>query len=286
MPRRQRRVTRPAEHPSPDPARHNEGVPVWGVVNQKGGVGKTTTAVNLAAGLAERGQRTLLIDADPQGNATSGLGVDKSTIEITLYDVFEALIDSPDASDPLQDAIISVGPNLDLVPATLDLAGAEPLLLGAVGKEVILRDALSKARDQYDWILLDAPPSLGLLTINILAASDAVLVPMQCEFYALEGLSQLVKTIDVVKRRINPNLEIVKVLLTMVDTRNRLTQQVVKEVEDFFGSKVSRTVIPRNVRVSEAPSFGEAAVTKFRSSKGAVAYQEFVTEVIEECGVR
>lgn len=256
------------------------------MVNQKGGVGKTTTAVNLAAGLAERGQRTLLIDADPQGNATSGLGVDKTTVETTLFDVFEVVIDQPDTPNALSSAIVRINDHLDLIPATLDLAGAEPLLLGAVGKEVILRDALEPIRGQYDWILLDAPPSLGLLTLNILAASDAVLVPMQCEFYALEGLSQLVKTIDVVKRRINPGLEIVKVLLTMVDPRSRLTQQVVKEVEDFFGSKVSRTVIPRNVRVSEAPSFGEAAVTKFRASKGAVAYREFVTEVIEECGAR
>jgi chromosome partitioning protein len=260
-------------------------VPVWGVVNQKGGVGKTTTAVNLAAGLAERGQRTLLIDADPQGNATTGIGIDKTSIQATLYDVFAAIIEDPDTANPLDEAVVHVSKNLDVVPATLDLAGAEPILLGAVGKDLILRDALETARDRYDWIIVDAPPSLGLLTINILAASDQVLVPMQCEFYALEGLSQLMKTIDVVRRRINPKLEIVKVLLTMHDPRNRLTQQVVQEVTEFFGPKVSPTVIPRNVRLSEAPSFGEPAIARFRSSKGAAAYIQFVDEVLSECAV-
>lgn len=261
-------------------------MPVWGVVNQKGGVGKTTTAVNLAAGLAQRGQRTLLVDADPQGNATTGLGIDKIAVRATLYDVFAEIADRPDADAPLAEAIVTVAPNLDLVPSTLDVAGAEALLHAAVGKEVMLRDALTAVRRDYDWIILDAPPSLGLMTINILAASDRVLVPMQCEFYALEGLSQLIKTIDMVKRRINPGLEIVKVLLTMHDPRSRLNQQVVREVEDYFGPKVSPTVIPRNVRLSEAPSFGQPAVTQFRSSKGAAAYMQFVDEVLGECVAR
>lgn len=255
-------------------------MPVWGVVNQKGGVGKTTTAVNLASGLALRGERTLLIDADPQGNATTGLGVDKLRAPASLYDVLVAAADDPDATGAIEHAIVNVEPNLDVVPATLDLAGAEPVLMNAVGKELVLRDALEPVRERYRWILIDAPPSLGLLTINVLAAADRVLVPMQCEFYALEGLSQLMKTMDVVRRRINPGLGIAKVLLTMVDSRNRLTQQVGDEVKAFFGEKVSSVVIPRNVRLSESPGFGEAAVRRFPSSKGATAYLEFVDEVL------
>ena len=260
-------------------------MPVWGVVNQKGGVGKTTTAVNLAAGLAIRGKRTLLIDCDPQGNATTGVGFEKSSAEYTLYEVFADTINNPDSMSIISKAVATVAPNLDLLPSTLDLAGAEPLLMNSVGKEMILRDALAQVQESYDWIILDAPPSLGLLTINILAACDAVLVPMQCEFYALEGLSQLVKTVEVVRRRINPKIHIAKVVLTMFDARNRLTQQVMEEVRDYFGAKVSSVVIPRNVRLSESPSFGEAAVCKYPSSRGATAYLEFVDEVIAECVV-
>lgn len=260
-------------------------MPVWGVVNQKGGVGKTTTAVNLAAGLAMRGKRTLLVDCDPQGNATTGLGVDKGQAEATLYEVLVDAVDNPDTPKTIHRAIVNVADQLDLLPATLDLAGAEPILLNAVGKELILRDALEPIRGQYKWIILDAPPSLGLLAINILSAADGVLVPMQCEFYALEGLSQLVKTIDLVRRRINPSLHVAKVLLTMFDPRYRLTQQVTEEVRGFFGDKVSQVVIPRNVRLGEAPSFGEAAVCRFPTSKGAGAYIDFVDEVLSECVV-
>lgn len=255
-------------------------------MNQKGGVGKTTTAVNLAAGLALRGQRTLLVDCDPQGNATTGMGVDKARAQATLYEVFADAVDNPDSPTAVHLAVTNVSENLDLIPATLDLAGAEPVLMNAVGKELILRDALSPIRENYDWIILDSPPSLGLLTINILSVCDGVLVPMQCEFYALEGLSQLIKTIDVVRRRINPPLRVAKVLLTMFDPRNRLTQQVTQEVRDYFGDKVSGTVIPRNVRLGEAPGFGEPAVTRFPTSRGAEAYLEFVDEVLSECVVR
>lgn len=260
-------------------------MPVWGVVNQKGGVGKTTTAVNLAAGLAARGQRTLLVDADPQGNATTGLGIDKPALKITLYEVLCAMVGDPDGAGCAAEAVVHVAEHLDVIPSTLDLAGAEPVLLGAVGKELILRDALATVRDSYDWIILDAPPSLGLLTINVLSAADRILVPVQCEFYALEGLSQLLKTVDVVKRRINPDLEMGRVLLTMHDPRNRLTLQVAQEVRDYFGDKVAGVVIPRNVRLSESPSFGEPALSLFPDSKGAEAYRTFVDEVLDTCAV-
>ncbi len=262
-------------------------MPVWGIVNQKGGVGKTTTAVNLSSGLAAAGRRVLLIDADPQGNATTGFGIEKPSVPATLFDVFSALADDSDVETPIKGAIIpGEDGRPDILAATLDLAGAEAVLLNAVGKELLLRDALEPVRDQYDWIIIDAPPSLGLITINILAASDEVLVPMQSEFYALEGLSQLLKTIDIVRRRINPGLKVGKVILTMHDARSRLSRQVSEEVEQFFAGKLSKVVVPRNVRLSEAPGFGEPALTLFPSSKGATAYRQLVEEVLQECAAR
>ncbi len=261
-------------------------MPIWGVVNQKGGVGKTTTAVNVSVGLAIRERRTLLIDCDPQGNATTGLGVEKGKTASTLYEVLVDAVENSERPTAIRKAIVSIRPNLDIVPATLDLAGAEPILMNAVGKELILRDAISPVMGDYDWILFDAPPSLGLITINILSAAQGILVPMQCEFYALEGLSQLLKTVDVVRRRINPGLQIAKVLATMYDPRNRLTQQVVQEAKDYFHEKLSTVMIPRNVRLSESPSFGEAAVERYPTSKGAGAYMEFVDEVLQACDAR
>jgi len=255
-------------------------MPIWGVVNQKGGVGKTTTSVNVARGLALRGVRTLLVDADPQGNSTTGLGLDKTQIDSTLYDVLTAVADDPDERSWEAATILSAAENLDLIPATLDLAGAEPMLLNAVGKESILKEALHPLKERYDAILIDAPPSLGLLTINVLCASDRLIVPMQCEYYALEGLSQLLKTVDIVRKRLNPALTIQKVLFTMYDPRNRLSGEVAGEVRKYFGEKVATTIIPRNVRLSEAPGHGEPAVSLYPTSKGALAYMEFVDEVL------
>jgi chromosome partitioning protein len=254
----------------------NEAVPIWAVVNQKGGVGKTTTAVNLAALLASRGLRTLLVDADPQGNATTGIGIDKHHLQSTLYEV---LVDGLDS----QAAIVATGiPYLSVLPSTLDLAGAEPALLGRVGREMILRTVLEPLREHFDWIIIDSPPSLGILTINSLAASDGILIPMQCEFYALEGLSQLIKTVGIIQKHIHPGVAIRKVVLTMYDGRNRLSQQVEDEVRGYFGDRVAKTTIPRNVKLSEAPSFGEPATVRYPTAKGSQAYAELLEEVLAD----
>ncbi len=254
----------------------NEAVPIWAVVNQKGGVGKTTTAVNMAALLASRGLRTLLVDADPQGNATTGLGIEKPKLETTLYEVLV------DGIEPEKAVLKTAMPNLDVLPSTLDLAGAEPALLGRVGRETILRAALEPLREHYDWIIIDSPPSLGILTINSLAASDGILIPMQCEFYALEGLSQLIKTIGIIQKHIHPGLTIRKVVLTMYDGRNRLSQQVEDEVRGYFGDRVAKTIIPRNVKLSEAPSFGEPATVRYPTAKGSQAYSDLLDEVLAD----
>lgn len=247
---------------------------ILAVVNQKGGVGKTTTAVNLAACLAVAGKNTLLVDTDPQGNATSGVGVVKSQLEHCVYDV---LINDV----PLEQAIVRTEiAGLDLVPATLDLAGADIELMSMMSRETKLKQSLAKLGEKYDFVIIDCPPSLGLLTVNVLAAASHVVMPIQCEYYALEGISQLLRTIELVRQHLNPNLEIAKVLLTMFDYRTNLSQQVSEEVRRFFVEKVSEVVVPRNVRLSEAPSHGKPIITYDARSKGAEAYTKFAEEVI------
>ncbi len=246
------------------------------IFNQKGGVGKTTTNINLAACLAIRGKKVLILDIDPQGNTTSGIGVTKKNLKNTIYNI---LIDKD--YDPRK-AIIKTGvKNLDLIPASVDLAGAEVELVSMEGRESALKEGLDKIKDGYDYIFIDCPPSLGLLTINSLAAVDSVLVPIQCEFYALEGVSQLVSTIELVKKSLNPKLEIQGVILSMFDGRTNLSIQVVQEVKSYFGNKVYSTVIPRNVRLAEAPSYGLPITEYDPKSKGAEAYGDFADEFLE-----
>lgn len=244
------------------------------IINQKGGVGKTTTAVNLAAFLADKGYKTMLVDADSQGNATSGLskGVE---FEETLYDV---LLD--DVS--IEEAVVKTDiKKLSILPASIDLAGAEIKMVSMEKREFLMKRKLDQVRDKYDFILIDCPPSLGLMTLNALVASQEILIPIQAEFYALEGLSQLVKTVQVVTRKLNPGLSILGILLTMFDGRTNLSLQVADEVKKYFGNKVFRTVIPRSVKLSEAPSFGEPILTYAPKSKGAEAYKKLCREVIK-----
>ena len=245
------------------------------IANQKGGVGKTTTAINLGACLAVAEKKTLVIDMDPQGNATSGLGIDKDELERSIYDV---LLEGAQAGDVIVPEVHF--PYLDVVPATRDLVGAEVELVGRRGRETILRDAVDSVRDKYDFILIDCPPSLGLLTLNTLAAADSVLIPIQCEFYALEGLSQLLNTVTIVQKNLNQALQIEGVLLTMYDGRLNLSRQVAEEAKEYFGPKVYRTTIPRNVRIAEAPSFGKPIVLYDILSVGAKSYLSLAKEVI------
>ncbi|NLY52328.1 MAG: ParA family protein [Firmicutes bacterium] len=244
------------------------------IVNQKGGVGKSTTAVNLGACLAEAGKRVLLVDIDPQGNATSGVGVEKRQLDGCMYDV---LIEGRDIEEVILPTEVS---GLEVAPATLELAGAEIELVSAMSREYRLKGSLDGVKDNYDYILIDAPPSLGLLTINALSAANAALVPIQCEYYALEGVSQLVSTVSLVKEHLNPNLEIAGVLMTMYDARTNLSQQVVEEVKRFFGEKVFQTIIPRNVRLSEAPSHGQPIILYDPQCRGAQAYRDLAREVM------
>lgn len=245
------------------------------IANQKGGVGKTTTAINLGACLAVAERRTLVVDMDPQGNATSGLGVERSSIAASVYEV---LVDGI----PLTEARLRQVhfPFLDLVPSSRDLVGAEVELVNRPDRELILRRALNSVREDYDFVLVDCPPSLGLLTLNTLTAADAVLIPIQCEFYALEGLSQLLNTVRLVQRNLNTRLQIDGVLLTMYDQRLNLSRQVAEEAKEYFGSRVYRTAIPRNVRLAEAPSFGKPIVLYDIMSAGAQSYLALAKEVM------
>jgi chromosome partitioning protein len=249
------------------------------IANQKGGVGKTTTAINLGACLAVAEKKTLVIDMDPQGNATSGLGVDKEEVERSIYDV---LIDGMEAGETIIPQVHF--PYLDVLPATRDLVGAEVELVNRKNRENILRAALDGVRDTYEYVLIDCPPSLGLLTLNTLAAADSVLIPIQCEFYALEGLSQLLNTVTIVQKNLNPRLQIEGVLLTMYDGRLNLSRQVAEEAKEYFGPKVYRTTIPRNVRIAEAPSFGKPIVLYDVMSVGAKSYLSLAREVIARKG--
>ena len=249
---------------------------VISIVNQKGGVGKTTTAVNLTAALGFLGQRVLLVDSDPQGNSTSGYGINKRKTEITTYEVLTGEATAAEA------VIHTAFRNVDVLPANMNLAGAEIEMIDTANRERILKNALLPVRGNYDYIFLDCPPSLGLITLNALTASDTFLVPIQCEYYALEGLSQLMTTVRQIKRKFNPLLELESVLLTMYDGRLNLTQQVVEEVKKFFPGKVYASVIPRNVRLSEAPGFGQPVLYYDSRSNGALSYQRLAEEFLNK----
>jgi len=277
--------TEPVEQPDVTPAfaPHAPAPPpahplprVMAVANQKGGVGKTTTTVNLGAALADLGQRTLLVDLDPQGNASTGLGIENRGLQHSMYHVLMH-------EEPLENVVEPTDVrNLFVAPASLDLAGAEIELVPAFSREQRLKRAIDAVLDDYDYVLVDCPPSLGLLTVNGLAAAHEVLVPIQCEYYALEGLGQLLRNVDLVRRNLNPSLEVSTILCVMYDARTKLAEQVVTEVREHFGEKVLRSVIPRSVRLSEAPSYGQPITTFDPLSRGAIAYRDAAKEVHDD----
>ena len=244
------------------------------IANQKGGVGKTTTSINLAASIAEMGKRVLAIDLDPQGNMTSGLGVDKNEVENTVY---ELMLDECSINESIQDTVVK---GLRLIPSNVNLAGAEIELLGINDKEYILKTAVDYIRDDYDFIVIDCPPSLNMLTVNAMTTADTVLVPIQCEYYALEGLSQLIHTINLVQERLNPNLQMEGVVFTMYDARTNLSLQVVENVKENLDTKIYETMIPRNIRLAEAPSYGIPINMYDSKSAGAESYRKLAKEIV------
>ena len=255
-------------------SKSNKPTRVIAIINQKGGVGKSTTAVNLSAALSEMGRKVLLVDFDPQGNSTSGFGIEKEDLEQCVYD---ALLNDVPVEELIED---THSKKVFVVPATIQLAGAEIELVSAMARETRLKELLEPVRDQFDFIFIDCPPSLGLLTINALAAADSVLIPIQCEYYALEGVTKLLESMKMVKQRINKELETYGVLMTMFDSRTSLSNQVVDEVKSYFGDVVFKTLIPRTVKLSEAPSFGMSIIDYAPNNKGAKAYMNLAKEVI------
>jgi chromosome partitioning protein len=245
------------------------------ICNQKGGTGKTTTTVNLSYALTELNKRVLIVDADPQGNSTSGVGVNKNEIVLSVYDV---LIGKAKAEDALMS---NVFPKLDIIPCNINLTGAEIELVGALSRETRLKRSLDAIKSNYDFIFIDSPPSLGLLTLNALVASDSIIIPIQCEFYALEGVSQLINTLNLIKEGLNSNLSVEGVLMTMADFRTNLTTEVIGEIRNYFKDKVYKTIIPRNIKLSEAPSFGKPIGLYDNNSIGAKKYKELAEEILD-----